>query len=142
MILINYRSYLSFIEADYDLLGKSKVLFLIFTGSFQAISSRDVLLLIITSLLFGINVELVLRKAKFLASIGGLHVAFGTGIVSLVATGCASCGLSIASIVGLSAALAALPFGGLELYFASIIILVVSLFYNLHSLVKVCKIER
>lgn len=142
MVLINYKSYWSFIISDYDLPGKIKILLLIFLGSFQAVAFKDLALLTLTSLLFGLNVELVLRKVKFLATIGNLHVTFGTGILTLVATGCASCGLSLASIAGLSAVLAALPFGGAELYVVSILILISSLFYNLHTLVKVCKIKK
>lgn len=141
MVAINYQSYWSFVTADYNILAKLKILFLIFLGSFQAIDSKDVVLLLLTSLLFGLNLELVLRKLRFLASVGSLHITFGAGLITLAATGCASCGLSLASIVGLSAVLAALPFGGSELYVLSIVILVVSLYYNLAMLVKVCKIQ-
>lgn len=142
IILINYKSFLSFLTADYNLIAKTKILSLIFLGSFQALAPKDIALLLLTALLFGINIELVLRKLRFLASVGNLHLTFGAGLITLAATGCASCGLSLASIVGLSAVLAALPFGGAELYFISILILIASLFYNLHTLVKVCKIER
>lgn len=126
--------------SEYSLVAKGRIITIIVFGSFQAISERDVLLLLISAVLFGLNIELVLRKIKFLASAGSLHLTFGAGIVTLVATGCASCGLSLASVVGLSAAIAILPFHGLELYFIAILILLVSLFYNLHTLVKVCKI--
>lgn len=142
LILINYKSYLSFAQSDYEIIGKVKVLFYIFLGTFQSLDLRDMILLLIAAILFGLNLELVLRKIRFLAQFGSLHVALGTGIISLVATGCASCGLSLASIVGLGGALALLPFHGLELYILAIIILIISLFYNLQTLVKVCKIER
>ena len=121
--------------ADYDFLGKVKVLLYIFLGSLYALSIRD-------AILFGANVELVLRKIKFLASYGSLHITLGTGLITLAATGCASCGLSLASVVGLGGVLALLPFQGVELYVASILILLASLFYNLHTLVKVCNIKR
>lgn len=116
-------------------------MFFILIGSFQALDIRDTTLLVIVSILFGLNTELVLRKIKFLASYGSLHVTFGTGLIALAATGCASCGLSLVSLVGLGGALAALPFHGLELYFVSIFILFASLWYNLNSLVKACKIR-
>ena len=141
IILINYKSYLSFAQSDYDIFGKIKVLLFIFAGSFQALDTRDTILLLTTAILFGLNLELVLRKIKFLASFGNLHVTLGTGLITLAATGCASCGLSIASIVGLSGVLVLLPFHGLELYIVSILVLLVSLFYNLRTLVKVCKIK-
>ena len=141
LFVINYKSYISFAQADYEALGKLKVLFFIFLGSFYALSLRDTILLLVSAILFGINVELVLRKIKFLASYGSLHITLGTGLITLAATGCASCGLSLASVVGLGGVLALLPFQGVELYVISIAVLLASLLYNLHSLVKACKIE-
>lgn len=141
MILVNYKSFFSFLQSDYSVISKAKIFIIIFIGSFQAITLTDLVLLITVALLFGLNMQLVMRKIKFLASSGGLHLTFGVGLLTLAATGCASCGLSIASVVGLSAVLASLPFRGLELYIISIIILLASLIYNLHTLVKVCKIE-
>jgi len=142
MILVNYKSYFSFLQSDYAFLAKVKIFLIIFIGSFQAITSLDLFLLTTVALLFGVNMQLVFRKIKFLSSAGGLHLTFGVGLLTLAATGCASCGLSIASVVGLSAVLASLPFQGLELYMISILILSASLFYNLHTLVKVCKIPK
>lgn len=142
MFIINFQNFVSFLTSNYDLLAKVKIVTLLYLGSFMSISLKDLILLSLTSLLFGLNLELVLRKLKFISSQGNLHLTFGAGLITLAATGCASCGLSIASIVGLSAVLAALPFGGVELYALSIIILLVSLLYNLHVLIKVCKITR
>lgn len=140
-VLLNYKSYWSFITADYDLLPKINILWLIFKGSLSTLEAKDALFLIITSLLFGLNMELVLRKLRFLRTRGGLHVTLIGGILTITATGCASCGLSLASLVGLGGAIALLPFGGIELYIVSIIILFASLLYNLHIYVKACNIK-
>lgn len=140
--LINLQSIASIASSEYGILAKIKIISIIISGSFHIISNRDVALLLISSLLFGLNMELVLRKLKFLRSRGSLHLTFGAGLVTLVATGCASCGLSLASIVGLSAAIAILPLHGVELYVVAIVILIASLFYNLHSLVKACGIKK
>lgn len=142
IILVNYKSYTSFLFNDYPLLAKAKVIFLIFAGTFQAMASLDVLLLLSVALLFGLNITLVLSKIKFLKRQGGIHLTFGVGLLTLAATGCASCGLSLASLVGLTGVLVALPFHGLELYILSFLILLTSLFYNLQTLVIVCKIPR
>jgi len=139
-ILLNYKSYWSFLTADYDLLPKINILWLIFIGSLSTLGLKDILFLTLTALLFGINMELVLRKLRFLKSHGGLHVTFVGGLLTITATGCASCGLSLASLVGLGGAIALLPFGGVELYVVSIGILFASLFYNLHIYVKACNI--
>ncbi len=140
--ILNYQSYLSIILSDYDAVAKIRILSTIFLGSFYVTSNLDIFFLAIVSLLFGVNIELVLRKIRYLAGIGNLHLTFGVGLISIAATGCASCGLSLASIVGLSAVLAALPFHGLELYAGSILILIASLIYNLHTFVVACKIPN
>lgn len=142
LTILNYQSYLSIILSNYDAIAKIRILSIIFLGSFNVISSLDIFFLAVVSLLFGLNIELVLRKIRYLAGIGNLHLAFGVGLISIAASGCASCGLSLASIVGLSAVLAALPFHGIELYVGSILILVASLIYNLHTFVVACKIPN
>lgn len=141
-ILINYKSYTSFLFNDYPLLAKTKIIFLIFAGTFQAMGVRDVFLLLIIAFLFGVNIALVINKITFLKKQGSVHLTFGVGLLTLVATGCASCGLSLVSLVGLTGVLVALPFHGLELYILSFFILLTSLFYNLQTLVVVCKIPR
>lgn len=141
IFLFNYPTFHTFIFNDYPIFAKIRILTILFFGSFQILSIRDSILLIIVSLLFGINIELVLRKLKFLKSKGSLHIAFGAGIVSFVAVGCAACGLSFGSIIGLAWILAMLPFHGLELYVLSIVILLVSLFYNINAYVKACNLS-
>ncbi len=140
--LINFQSITSIASSDYSLISKFRIISIIISGSFHIISERDAVLLLVSSVLFGLNMELVLRKLRFLRSRGSLHLTFGAGFITLVATGCASCGLSLASVVGLSAAIAILPFHGIELYFVGILLLLASLFYNLHTLVKACNINK
>lgn len=137
---LNYKSYLSFLTSDYAFGIKIKILWLISIGSFSAVEFRDVVFLFIAAILFGVNMELVSRKIKLMAKMGSLRLTIGAGIVSLAATGCASCGLSLASLVGLTGVVALLPFGGLELYLFSIVLLIGMLFYNLHALIKACDI--
>ena len=122
-------------------LAKLRILTILFFGSFQMLAIRDTILLIIISLLFGVIIELVLRKLKFLKNKGSLHIAFGARIISFVAVGCAACGLSFGSIIGLAWVLTLLPFHGLELYVLSIVILLVSIFYNVHAYVKACNLS-
>lgn len=141
LILFDYRTYESVLSQSYSFTAKLNICWLIFIGSFSILGVRDSILVIIISLLFGINLELVLRKLKFLKKRGGLHITFGAGLLSLVAAGCASCGLSFASVLGIAALVSLLPFHGLELYIVSIIILLSSLLLNLQTLVVVCKLK-
>lgn len=138
--LINYKSYISFITADYPFIPKIQILLLIFFGSFVSMAQVDVILLFGAAILFGVNLELIIRKIAFLKNQTSLGLTVGVGIISIAVTGCASCGLSIISFVGVAGVIAFLPFGGLGLYALSIGILLASLFYNLNTLVKVCKL--
>lgn len=139
--ILNLRSILSILQTDYGFFAKAKIVSLILIGTFTSISREDLLLLSVIAFLFGVNVLLILRKLKFLKKQGSLQVTMGAGLISLVAAGCASCGLSIASFVGLTGAIAVLPFGGIELYFLSIGVLVISYFYNIHSYIKACNLR-
>lgn len=140
MILINILNFISIGSAPYELLVKVRIMTLLFFGSFQSVSGLDLLLLLAVSMLFGLNLGIVIKKYRFMRSQGNLQLTIGTGLISLGAAGCASCGLSVMSLVGLGAALTILPFGGLELYAVAIAILFASLLYNLNSLYQACKI--
>ncbi len=140
LFLVNLLNFVSVAGADYSIFAKLKIFFVFFIGSFETVSSRDLFLLVLISILFGLNLSLVIEKIKFIKKQPNLKLTIGTGILSLGAAGCASCGLSVASIVGIGWGLAVLPFGGIELYFISILILFISLIYNLNSIYKACKI--
>lgn len=140
IFLINIPNYISIATAPYSLFSKLNLFWILFIGSFQSVSGFDLFLLTIISILFGLNLGMVVKKYRFVRSQPNLGITLGSGIISLAAAGCASCGLSIVSLVGLGSALAILPFGGLELYVGAIIILSASLLYNLSALYKACKI--
>lgn len=142
IVLLNYKSYISFLTASYPLPSKIYIVFLITVGSFSAMTKLDIFFLGITGALVGINTALVIEKIKVLRKSGGLRLTFGAGIISLAATGCASCGLSLASLVGLAGVLAVLPFGGLELYMLSVVVLLGILAYNLNAYRKACSLRR
>jgi hypothetical protein len=112
-----------------------QLFFSLLIGLPQSLSPFDVVLTIITALLVGINSMLIIRTIYVLEHKGKVHVSIGGAtIVSLVTTGCGSCGLSLISVLGLSASLSFLPFHGLELHIASIILLIFSIWYMLHQL--------
>lgn len=137
--LINTHNFFEILFSDYPLLSRFSILWTLFWGSLGTVSKIDLILLSMSGFLFGLNLTIVLRKLNFLRKQGGLKLTLGAGIVSIVATGCASCGLSVVSLIGLGSVVGLLPFRGTELYFLGIIILVVSLFYNLHAYSIACK---
>lgn len=140
-LVINFLNIYSVLVTNYSIFTKTKLLVIFTWGSIWAISKQDLWFLLLISVLFGANFALVLEKIKFLRKQSNLQLTIGSGIISIAATGCASCGLSIVSLVGLSSALAILPFGGIELYFLSIIILAASFIYNLNSIYKACHVR-
>ena len=142
LVLFEFKSYQNVLSQTYAANIKLNVLFQLFAYSFKVLGIRDSMLIVIISLLFGVNLELVLRKIKFLKSSGNFHLTIGAGIISLFSAGCAACGLSFASVIGISSVVTLLPFHGLLLYLLSILILLASLIYNLDTLVKVCKIKN
>lgn len=141
LLFFNFKTYESVLSQTYPLASKTWISYLIFIGTFSILGIRDSILIIVISFLFGLNLELVLRKLKFLKSQGNLHITIGAGLISLISAGCAACGLSFASVIGVASIVTMLPFHGLLLYLLSILILSVSLLYNLQTLVKVCKIK-
>lgn len=141
LFIINLPTIISIFQNSYPLFSKLYISLIIILGSFSATSIYDISLVIIMGILFGLNMTLVINKFNALKRRGNLRIMFGTGIISVFAAGCASCGLSFASLIGISAVLAILPFGGVELYFLAILILLVSLYFNLKQIIKVCNIK-
>lgn len=60
--------------------------------------------------------------------------------LGVLVTGCTSCSITLASYLGLASLISLLPFGGLELNFLSIILLLLGTFFTLKNL-KVCKFK-
>lgn len=110
-------------------------------GIYTAMSLLDFYLLLFTSLLVGFNFVLLFLTIKNLKQSSNVSfIVGGASVLSIAAAGCTSCGLSMLSILGFSAALAILPFDGLTVHLLSIALLVFSTFYMLKKLRAVCKI--
>lgn len=116
--------------------------FSLILGLPQSLARLDLIFLLLTSILVGLNVVLLLKtfgklnNQKVRLSIGG------GSILALVATGCTSCGLSIVSLFGLSAAtFSFLPFMGVEFKVISIGLLLFSFLYTLRRLDYVCEVK-
>ncbi len=140
-IIANLKNVISIIYAPYDFFTKVKLLgIILFEGTFSSMALVDVLFLVIVSVLFGLNMSLVLAKLNIIKRGGRLSVVFGTGIFSIISVGCASCGLSAASLLGIGGAFAFLPFHGVEFYILSVCILLVSLYINLGAFARACKL--
>lgn len=140
---INYKLAFSTIIGDYSPFYKIKILFELFWGLGTALSAIDLLLLISTALLSGVNIALIIRNLNVIKEGRGVKFSVGGGtLLGFVSTGCTSCGFSLLSVLGIGSIFTFFPFGNYTLYILSIIFLLFSGFYMLKKLngVRLCKI--
>ncbi|MBI2031720.1 MAG: hypothetical protein HYT08_03840 [Candidatus Levybacteria bacterium] len=140
---INYRLVFGIIIGDYSLFYKIRILFELLRGLGTALSGFDFLLLIITSLLSGVNMALIIRSLDVIKENGEVKFMAGGGtLLGFVSSGCASCGFSLLSVLGIGSVFTTLPFSNYTLYILSIIFLLFSGFYMLKKLnnIRLCKI--
>ncbi len=108
-------------------------------GSFFAIGSVSLLVLILISTLAGVvaSLSVYLIKRKFSSGIVG-----GSGVLfSVVAPTCPSCSIGLLSMLGIGGFLSVLPFKGLELGFLSVILLLISVVFLSKKIVtKTCSV--
>lgn len=140
--LVNIQNFWEFSTASYAIGAKIKIISLLFIGGFQTISTLDLILVGIVGILFGMNTMLIIRKVRFIRKQGSIKLTAGAGFISIATAGCASCGLSVISLFGLGGVIAVLPFGGTELYFVAIAVLLYSLRYNLKAIYKACAVPQ
>lgn len=76
--------------------------------------------------------------------LGTLFIAGGGSLLALVGSGCASCGLPLLALIGLSGAVAYLPFGGMEISLLALGLLVVSIVILVRSfqIAEACVIKK
>ena len=93
---------------------------------------------ILLALLFGINLALLWYKIKLAGQVNQkvTGTTMAGSILGVLVTGCPACGLTVASYIGLSGVLSALPLFGLELKIVGLALMASSIFMlskNLHT---------
>lgn len=142
--LLNYQLIADTFIHDFPLIAKVSIFFALLQGAWTGMTRIDFVFLLINSMLVGVNLTLVIKTVYQLGHQGKVHLSIGGAtLLSIVTTGCASCGLSVLSLLGLSASLSFLPFRGLELHILATGILLFSSWYMLRQLynAKYCKIK-
>lgn len=145
VFLLNYRLVLSSFFGDYPINFKLNILFQLLIGSYSAFSLIDFVLLIVISVLVGINILLIYKIIIAFKS-PGVKLSFavsGSTVLGIVVAGCSSCGFSILSLLGITGALSFIPFEAMGLHLIAVILLLFSLWYSLknyHNKI-VCKID-
>lgn len=102
----------------------------------------QIFLQIMFVLFFGINISLLFYQIKAAAD----HKSSGVGsttlgsILGIIVSGCPSCGITLASYIGLSSFLSSFPFYGIEIKIIGLIILIYST-YSISKNIGQCKIS-
>lgn len=145
VLILNYKLLLSSLFGNFPLVYKIKITLTLLYGAISAFSALDFYLLILTAVLFGMNLFFVIKIIKKLTVEGNrLTITVGgSSIIGVVTAGCTSCGFSVLSLIGVSASFTFLPFGSEILHFIVIGLLIFSLFYSLKTYHQkiVCKIN-
>lgn len=115
-------------NAYYFLLTRTTTL----TAVIHNMGSEPIYLLLIgilvpvTMILFGLNFALSLILLRAGGGVGRIGETFTGAVLGAFGAGCPACGAFLFSLIGVSAGLAALPFGGLELWLGSTFIMALS----------------
>lgn len=129
------------IFGSHSLSYKLNLLAVLLAGMWTAMSKLSLALLVVVALLTGANLTLVVQRLKMIQASGKMRLMVGgSSLLGIMGSGCASCGLPILALVGLSGAFVYLPFGGVELSIAAIALLSISIYFLLKNLAqeKVC----
>ncbi len=134
-LILNYRLVFQTLVGDYPLTYKLILTSNLLEGAWTAFSKIDFALLIVTSVLVGINVLLVAKTIiKLESQKGRLGLSVGgSAVLGIVVAGCSSCGFSVLSLLGLVGALSFIPFGGIGLHAITIALLIFSFWYSLKT---------
>lgn len=138
-ILINHML-LTLIVTGNDPIGfKTAFILTLFLGTFTILPPIEVIFTLLTAVLLGINISLLVHAAKILTTQKKVSVTVGgASLLALAGTGCASCGISILSILGISTAF--LPIHGGGFLIVSSALLLLSLFIFLKNKTIVCQL--
>ena len=99
----------------------------------------------IISILFGLNVSILVQKVRMKAKIAKESSLSGSGVLAgAFASGCPVCGSLLLPLIGISSGLAAFPFRGLELKALAVSLMIASTYFVLKNNNKCdsCEIQR
>ncbi|MEK6942843.1 MAG: hypothetical protein AABX00_02165 [Nanoarchaeota archaeon] len=132
ILIMNASLILDGMSPAYTIFDRITLAFNLLGGLFTNNSLLGAMLLITASLLSGLNLALLFIKIRNIKNVSYKESGLSSSgtIASIMASGCTSCGISILSIIGFAGILAFLPFNGLELGFAGILLLLFSIYWN------------
>lgn len=143
VILLNYKFLLATLTSSFQISAKVSIFFSLLQGTWTSMSHTDFVLMMVNAIFFGINMFLIIKTLSVIEHQGKVRLSIGGAtVISLVTTGCASCGLSLLSILGVTASLSFLPLYSMFFHISATLILIFSTLYMLKKLHdgKYCRI--
>ncbi len=128
---------------DFPVSYKFEISLALIQGLTTAMSLSSLLILIIIGLLTGANLMLSYKRIRYSFAKRSSHWAFGLGtLFGTAGGGCASCGLPLLGLLGMSGSVGYLPFKGAEVSVLAIGLLLFSFFVLLKQSVTACVIAK
>ncbi len=135
LFVLNNRLIIDTLVSATSITYKAALFSTLFIGLFTAFTPSDTVIIVVSSLLVGINLVLTGKTLYTLEHQGKVRLSIGGAtLISLVTTGCSSCGFSLLSVLGLGSSLSFLPFHGMELHIASLLLLLLAAWYMVKKL--------
>ncbi len=128
---------------DYPISYKFQITLALLQGLTTAMSSMSLVILITIGLLTGANLMLSYKQIRNSLVKRSSHWALGLGtLFGTAGGGCASCGLPLLGLLGMSGSVGYLPFKGAEVSVLAIGLLLFSFFVLLKQSVSACMIAK
>ena len=141
--LMNFQFSKDTLFGDYPISYKWNIVIALVQGLGTSMTTFSLSLLIIASLLTGINLTLVVLRLSAMRSGGKLHcIVGGSSLLAIAGSGCAACGLPILGLFGLTGSFLYLPFHGTEFSIIAVMLLLTTLYFMIatYPTKQVCKI--
>ncbi len=140
-LLMNRELVSETLNGSFSMTYKMRIVVSLLEGMWTSMSGWGLFLLITTSLLTGVNMSLLLRRLQAVKGFRRIDMATtGGSLLGVIGSGCATCGLPILPLVGLTGLVAYLPLRGLEFSYLSIGILMLSTYFLIRNQNQQCAI--
>lgn len=135
VVFLNYKFLFATFTSSFQLSAKVSIFLSLAEGLWTSMSHGDFVLLLMNACFFGINMLLLGKTISLLEHQGKVRLSIGGAtLISLVTTGCASCGLSLLSVLGVTTSLSLLPAYNMAFHIGATAMLVLSTAYMLKKL--------
>lgn len=125
------------ITGPFSLSYKVTLLYYTLTGYLEILPTSYLITTLVITFLLGISLALAVANYQKARSMGKMKMSFGgSSLVAVVSSGCSSCGLTVLSLLGPSTGAFAFFLSDVRVQFVIIGILLVSLLYNLKTLLR------